>query len=746
MSGRRLLPFATVLLLLVPGVRVDPARADALSVLADGVAVGGELLEGERAWLGRVEVPEGATQLGVLVSADRDVDLFLRRDRPAEPDFAETADASAFSPSRHEVIVLGGEKGPALKAGTWYVTIENPFPQTGPVGFELIAFVDRRGGERTILPGAEIPITLSGPRRTARLRTYLPARATRGTIELVPPPPGGLQFQMEGPNGFRRRGDSRQGRLVLESDEAPGGTYILTFAPPSRPSRPVPCVARMSMTFPDGGTLPIPPSPHLDVGTPLPFILGGRDGPDVRRLRIEVPKPIRGFVLEAANAYGRDVDIHVRRGIPPRHEDEDAQWLAMSTAPIERLVVAGTENLPAGTYHAEIVLLDPETPVEVIMTLRRLTTDEDLYTWGKKDLPALTPDAWVRGVVRVEESGITWYQVDVPAGTGSLHAQLLGATGPLELLLARPEDGAIDARAFTAQVDEYLGVEFRPALQKATSFRLGVLNRATWDKEVRYRLAVAFDRRPTLPDDLVWPPVYTGDDLTPAERTAAATVEITIGDCSGGSGVCLTPTGLVMSCRHCLQFTDGTGRLQRDKILVAFPQTLDVPPVQTFFAKIVEEDEDRDLVLLAPLKDVFGRPVGDAMRFPYVPIAKDPKVRVGEELYVAGYPQVGSDCIRTAVVLSHGIVAGLERQPSGPAWIKTDAWVAPGHSGGPVVDAGGRLVGLAAATLGTTESLGLCVPIERFPKGWVRRIRDEITKAEAPEGAATAQPATGGQD
>ena len=85
---------------------------------------------------------------------------------------------------------------------------------------------------------------------------------------------------------------------------------------------------------------------------------------------------------------------------------------------------------------------------------------------------------------------------------------------------------------------------------------------------------------------------------------------------------------------------------------------------------------------------------------------------------MGGYPQVGSECTRTAVILSRGIVAGLERRRNGPAWIKTDAWVAPGHSGGPIVDAQGRLVGIAAATLGSTESLGLGIPVGRLPEDW----------------------------
>jgi len=65
--------------------------------------------------------------------------------------------------------------------------------------------------------------------------------------------------------------------------------------------------------------------------------------------------------------------------------------------------------------------------------------------------------------------------------------------------------------------------------------------------------------------------------------------------------------------------------------------------------------------------------------------------------------------------------------------IKTDAWVAPGHSGGPLVDRHGELVGIAAATLGTTESLGMAIPVSRLPDPWRARIAEQIAGARSSE-------------
>ena len=71
-----------------------------------------------------------------------------------------------------------------------------------------------------------------------------------------------------------------------------------------------------------------------------------------------------------------------------------------------------------------------------------------------------------------------------------------------------------------------------PLQQYLIAFPAGITLGATWDPDVRYRIALGIDRRPTLPKTHVWPPVHDLEGLSTAERTAAATVEITIGDCS----------------------------------------------------------------------------------------------------------------------------------------------------------------------------------------------------------------------
>ncbi|HET9624171.1 MAG TPA: trypsin-like peptidase domain-containing protein, partial [Kofleriaceae bacterium] len=75
--------------------------------------------------------------------------------------------------------------------------------------------------------------------------------------------------------------------------------------------------------------------------------------------------------------------------------------------------------------------------------------------------------------------------------------------------------------------------------------------------------------------------------------------------------------------------------------------------------------------------------------------AKASDVKMGQRLFVLGYPDVGGG----GLTLSEGEVEGWSGADgaAGNDFIKTDAAIRHGNSGGPVVDDAGRLVGIASA-------------------------------------------------
>ena len=131
----------------------------------------------------------------------------------------------------------------------------------------------------------------------------------------------------------------------------------------------------------------------------------------------------------------------------------------------------------------------------------------------------------------------------------------------------------------------------------------------------------------------------------------------------------------------------------------------------TTSAVVASVDADRDIALLTPAalpSLVLPATMGSAA-----------SLRVGDEIYAVGNPLglVGS--------MSAGVVSGLGRDFTPPGreqmlrdLIQFDAAVNPGNSGGPLLDRGGRVVGIVIGLANPTEQevfigLGFAVPIEQ---------------------------------
>jgi len=111
-------------------------------------------------------------------------------------------------------------------------------------------------------------------------------------------------------------------------------------------------------------------------------------------------------------------------------------------------------------------------------------------------------------------------------------------------------------------------------------------------------------------------------------------------------------------------------------------------------AEVIAVDERRDLALLK-VSNLAATGVQIAYHGP----------EVGERIYVAGNPAglVGS--------FSEGLVSAL-RQDRGCRLFQMTAPIAPGSSGGPVVNCHGALVGVSVGVRGTGENLNFAIHLE----------------------------------
>ena len=162
-----------------------------------------------------------------------------------------------------------------------------------------------------------------------------------------------------------------------------------------------------------------------------------------------------------------------------------------------------------------------------------------------------------------------------------------------------------------------------------------------------------------------------------AEHLRRVTVEVTDGGDLLGSGV-LWPAGRVVTNAHVVRRPEVSLRL------------VDGRSVR---ARLLARDTDVDLALL----DI---PTAD---LPAATLAEPETVRVGSFVAAVGHPLGVRGALSTGIVCAIG---PIDRK--GLAWIQADLRLAPGNSGGPLADAGGRIVGVNSRAAGP---LALAVPM-----------------------------------
>jgi len=473
----------------------------------------------------------------------------------------------------------------------------------------------------------------------------------------------------------------------------------------------------------------------IHVGDSAKVRLGGPGGPEDHTWRLDLAADVPGLVITCAGAPGEDFDVYVRRGEVAATGEEDAEWFGVTSGPFERVHVGGEAGLPRGVYTLGVRAVSVVAAAEATVTVKALEGPSGCATCGEAPPPVLAPGTWTAGRILAKVAPIAWYSVEVPAKAASIDVQVVEAASDVDLVLANPRTGAVLVRSMTEQVDEGLHTDVARLAPGGGRLWMGVVNRTFGEDDVPYRVAIAFDGAPPPPADLRLPPYPRAPGWGGVEAATDAIVEVTTKH-GGGSGICVTPGGLVLTCRHVLEGEKPTDPLQERGLLIAFTDDLRRPPRQTHRAALVEADESLDLALLQIETDVFGRSLPADPGLPFLTLRSEPRPALGESVTGMGFPEAGSEHARTGIIVTRGGVSGLESGP-GPEflldWIKTDAWIGPGHSGGALLDGNFHVLGVVAATLGENRGLGLVRPVSRLPAGWIARI-------EAPRAKPASRP------
>jgi S1-C subfamily serine protease len=154
-----------------------------------------------------------------------------------------------------------------------------------------------------------------------------------------------------------------------------------------------------------------------------------------------------------------------------------------------------------------------------------------------------------------------------------------------------------------------------------------------------------------------------------------------------GSGTILEADGTILTNSHVIAQSE---TCPHDRIGIAVLDIPELPPQLLFEADILVDDPTLDLAVIRIARTLDGGPV--QADFPTVEIGDSDALQLGDSLDVVGYPGIGGDTVTFTV----GTISGFVTVPGlgDRSWLKTDATLAGGNSGGLAADASGRIVGI----------------------------------------------------
>lgn len=168
-----------------------------------------------------------------------------------------------------------------------------------------------------------------------------------------------------------------------------------------------------------------------------------------------------------------------------------------------------------------------------------------------------------------------------------------------------------------------------------------------------------------------------------------------------GSGSIISPDGFVLTNFHVVADPNGNA-LEWHAILTTEPEAPDLLPEFRYWARFIAGDPSYDLAILQIVEYADETPVPAGTVFPFVTLGDSSGMLPGDPITVVGYPGISGD----TVTFTSGIVSGFlgeDLTAGGKQWIKTDAKLARGNSGGAAFDQNGLLIGIPTLRTQTTD-------------------------------------------
>ena len=179
---------------------------------------------------------------------------------------------------------------------------------------------------------------------------------------------------------------------------------------------------------------------------------------------------------------------------------------------------------------------------------------------------------------------------------------------------------------------------------------------------------------------------------------------------SGGSGTVVTQRGHILTNYHI--FVDDSGKPEnaRGEIYIAVPPAANLKEKAQirYRARMIQADSKNDLALIQISATSDNRALPADLGLAVAPIGDSDALAIGDAVFVLGYPGLGGE----SLTFTRGVVSGFLIDEG---FIKTDAEINQGNSGGGAYNALYQLIGVPSMTVSarqTTGKLGLIRPIK----------------------------------
>lgn len=190
-----------------------------------------------------------------------------------------------------------------------------------------------------------------------------------------------------------------------------------------------------------------------------------------------------------------------------------------------------------------------------------------------------------------------------------------------------------------------------------------------------------------------------------AANVRASLVQITNGRGGAGAGTIWHSEGLIITNAH----------------VIAGHRSLDVTlqDGRTYPAQMLVADSDLDLAALYI----------EASDLPTIALGDSKRLKAGEWVMAMGHPWGILNALTGGVVISMGSRLGDMEFRNGEDWIAVSLHLRPGHSGGPLVDAQGRLIGVN--TMMNGPEVGVAIPVHVVKRFLKERLGERLVPAAA---------------